>query len=100
MERTLLEIQRNFHIGYAGKLAGYKAGLIEQNGERILVTASPHYIEPEDGKFPVIEQFLNGLLGEQRIHFDCWMKFGVESLRSGLIRPGQALVLAGPRDCG
>jgi Family of unknown function (DUF5906) len=100
MERTLLEIQRNFHIGYAGKLAGYKAGLIEQNGEKILVTASPNYIEPVDGQFPKIDQFLKGLLGDQRIHFDCWMKLAVEAHRSGMIRPGQALVLAGPRDCG
>ncbi len=100
MERTLLEIQRNFHIGYAGKLAGYKAGLIEQNGEKILVTASPNYIEPVDGQFPKIDQFLKGLLGDQRIHFDCWMKLAMEAHRSGMIRPGQALVLAGPRDCG
>jgi hypothetical protein len=100
MERTLLEIQRKLHIGYAGKLAGYKAGLIEQNGEKILVTDSPNYIKPEDGRFPVIDEFLNGLLEEQRVHFDCWMKLAVEAHGSGMIRPGQALVLAGPRDCG
>jgi hypothetical protein len=100
MERALLEIQQSLHIGYAGKLAGYKAGLLKQNGERILVTASPTYIEPKHGEFCIIEQFLEGLLEEQRIHFDCWMKLGTESHRSGNIRPGQALVLAGPRDCG
>jgi hypothetical protein len=100
MERTLLEIQQSLHIGYAGKLAGYKAGLLKQNGERILVTSSPGYIEPEDGEFCIIEQFLNGLLEMQQIHFDCWMKLGAESHQNGNIRPGQALVLAGPRDCG
>ena len=97
MERTLLEIQRRLHVGYAGKLAGYSAGLIFQNGERILVTASPHFIKPVAGEFSVVEKFLNGLLGDQRIYFDCWLKIGAETLRKKVIRPGQALVLAGPR---
>jgi Family of unknown function (DUF5906) len=100
MERTLLTIQRRLHVGYAGKLAGYSAGLIEQNGERILVTGSPHLIEPEAGEFPAIAQFLDGLFQDQRIYVDCWLKIAVEALRKGQIRPGQALVLAGPKDCG
>jgi len=73
------------------------AGLVEQNGELILVTDSPRLIEPSVGGFPIIEKFLNGLLEDQRIYFDCWMKIGVESLRRSLIRPGQAIVLAGPK---
>ncbi len=98
--RTLVEIRRDLSVSYAGKLAGHMAGLVEQNGELILVTDSPRLIEPSVGGFPIIEKFLNGLLEDQRIYFDCWMKIGVESLRSRLIRPGQAIVLAGPKNCG
>jgi hypothetical protein len=99
-DRALMTIQKRFNVGYAGKLAGYNAGLVEQNGERILVTASPARIEPEPGEFPIIERFLNGLFKDQRIHFDSWLKLGVESRRKGLNRPGQAIVFAGPKDCG
>jgi hypothetical protein len=100
LERTLLDIQRRFHVGYAGALAGYSAGLIKQNGENILVTAPPTFIEPIEGEFLVIEKFLDGLLGDQRIYFDCWLRIAVEALRKKEFRPGQALVLAGPKDCG
>jgi hypothetical protein len=98
--RTLVEIRRDLSVSYAGKLAGHMAGLVEQNGELILVTDSPRLMEPNQEEFPTIKKFLDGLLEEQRIYFDCWMKIGVESLRSSLIRPGQAIVLAGPKNCG
>jgi hypothetical protein len=99
MERTLLAIQRQLHVGYAGKLAGYSAGLFEQNGDRILVTASPHLISPAPGEFPTIAQFLDGLFEDQCIYAECWLRIAVEALRKAQIRPGQALVLAGPKDC-
>jgi hypothetical protein len=100
MDETMVEIQQRLSVGYAGKLAGYRAGLIEQNGELILVTDSPRLVEPTEGEFSIIRKFLDGLLGDQRVYFECWMKVAVESLGKQLIRSGQALVLAGPKDCG
>jgi hypothetical protein len=100
MDGTLLDINTRYHVGYAGKLAGYRAGLYEQNGESILVTDTPRLIEPKEGSFEIIEQFLNGLLEDQRIYFDCWMKIAAEALRNQRIRSGQAVVFAGPKDCG
>jgi hypothetical protein len=67
----------------------------------ILVTDGPKLIEPKEGDFPITHKFLTGLLGEkQRLYFDCWLKVAVEALSKQRIRPGQAFVVAGPRDCG
>jgi len=101
MEEVLWRINQRCQVGYGGKLAGYRPGVYEQHGEMILVTDGPKLIEPEEGKFPVINKFLTGLLGEeQRPYFDCWLKVAVEALVKQRIRPGQAFVVAGPRDCG
>jgi hypothetical protein len=44
---------------------------------------------------------LLGMFGpEQLPYFNSWSKIAYESLASGNLRPGQALVLAGPRDSG
>jgi len=104
LDLALHDLQTHYHVGYAGKLAGYPAGIRWQNGERILVTNGPTLIEPVPGEFSIIAGFLDGLLAqeqaEQRTYFDCWLKIGVEALRNCDNRPGQALVLAGPKDCG
>jgi hypothetical protein len=101
MEEALWRINQRCQVGYGGKLAGYRPGVYEQHGEMILVTDGPRLIEPKEGSFPVIHKFLTGLLGEkQRPYFDCWLKVAVEALVKQRIRPGQAFVVAGPRDCG
>ncbi len=101
MEEVLWRINQRCQVGYGGKLAGYRPGVYEQHGEMILVTDGPKLIEPKEGQFPVINKLLTGLLGEkQRPYFDCWLKVAVEALVKQRIRPGQAFVVAGPRDCG
>jgi hypothetical protein len=101
MEELLWRINQRCQVGYGGKLAGYRPGVYEQHGEMILVTDGPKLIETKEGEFPVINKFLTGLLGEkQRPYFDCWLKVAVEALVKQRIRPGQAFVVAGPRDCG
>jgi hypothetical protein len=101
MEDVLWRINQRCQVGYGGKLAGYRPGVYEQHGETVLVTDGPKLIDPKEGEFPAINKFLNGLLGEeQRRYFDCWLKVAVEALISQRFRPGQAFVIAGPRDCG
>jgi hypothetical protein len=101
MDHTLLAINQELYVGYVGPLAGRRAGLIEHQGNKVLVTNSPKLIEPEKGEFPVIREFLERLLGEPQLtYFFAWMKVAVESWRGGFLRPGQALVLAGPRNSG
>jgi hypothetical protein len=80
IDRALLAIQKRFKVDYAGKLAGYKAGVTYQNGDRILIISGPTLIEPKDGDFPTINALLNRMWREKRIYFDAWLKQGAESL--------------------
>ena len=48
----LNRIQRELCVDYAGSLAGYEEGIIEQGGCRILVKDSPKLILPVEGKWP------------------------------------------------
>lgn len=96
---------RAFHdIDYAGKLAGYDEGFYDMNGQRILVTESPRLLAPQAGDWSMLQAFISGLLvdGEydQISYLMGWLKVAYECLRSHTRRPGQALVLCGPRDCG
>ncbi len=100
----ILNIQREQNIAYAGSLAGYSKGCYEIQGNRILVTTSPKLIVPQPGDCPLLRRLFDGLLidgaTDQRPYVFGWLKVAVDSLYSGELRPGQALVLAGVRDCG
>jgi len=101
MESALLRIQREQDITYAGPLAGYQCGISEFSQNRILITSAPRIVSPHSGQFPIILQFLSGLLGEEQIPFlHGWLKIGFSAIQAGKYRPGQALVIAGERGCG
>jgi len=88
-------------VDYAINLGGTPAGVYDMPGGRILVKESPRIIEPVDGKCDTIQDFLVGLLGAANAErFLCWLKVAYEALRRGEKRPGQALVIVGPSDCG
>jgi len=103
-DHILNEIQRSMDVEYAGSLAGYNKGILEYSGKRLLILDSPHLIEPRDGHWPTFATFLETLLDaentDQIKYFNGWMKIGLLSLRAQKPRPGQALVLAGKKDCG
>jgi hypothetical protein len=68
---------------------------------RILVREGPRLIEPKTGDFSKIEAFLTALLGgDGTVLFCGWLKVAFEALRAGERRPGQALIMIGPPDCG
>jgi hypothetical protein len=97
IEALVTSIQNSSDVDYAGPLAGYDTGIYMIHGKRVLVRDSPKLMVPTEGKFPVIGQLLNAMLGcEQRKYFDGWLKIAVESLYQHEHRTGQALVLAGP----
>jgi hypothetical protein len=101
IDSLLTAIQRCCDIDYADSLAGHRKGVYELGGKRILVKDSPQLIEPVPGPWPLLEGIINRMLGpEQRVYLFGWLKVGVESLYSGRFRVGQALTLAGPKDCG
>lgn len=104
LDEALSAIQKTQDVAFAGPLAGYKAGLHKFDGRRVLVTDSPRLIEPAQGDWPTLRALVEGLLkdGEhdQTPYLYGWLKIAVEALRAGHRRAGQALVLAGPPDCG
>jgi hypothetical protein len=103
-DRILNVIQLSMNVEYAGELAGYDKGILEYRGKRFLILDSPCLIEPRQGSWPILRQFLENLLdaehSDQIIYFNGWMKVSQESLRSHNPRPGQALAFIGEKDCG
>lgn len=103
-DREILKIEETMDVKYAGSLAGKKEGFYEEGGIRMLITAEPKMLEPKEGKCVVIDAFLNKLFADdehdQVVYFLAWLKIAYESIINQEYRPGQALVIPGPRNCG
>jgi hypothetical protein len=101
VEALLTAIQRSNDVDYADSLAGYKLGVYEINGRRVLVKDSPTLIQPVPGDWPLLSGIISLMLGpQQQVYLFGWLKIALQSLYSGKFRVGQALALAGPKDCG
>ena len=101
VEVTLVRILREHYVEYAGQLAGFKIGRYVMNGNRILVTASPTFIQPKPGDFPMVKKLLNNLLGPRQLPFFYgWIKIALDMYQSTTWQPGQALALCGPKNAG
>lgn len=100
------KVETENYVEYAGPLAGKTRGLHRYQSNQLLATSSPEIIESKEGGYPTIERFIGNLLGGDQwgsiqIHrFYGWMKSARMAVLQGIRRPGQALVLAGPPDCG
>jgi len=104
LDCALNDYQLECAVAFAGPLSGYPKGITEICGKKVLVTTSPRLIEPAFGEFPLLAKMLENLfcdpLQDQRPYVLGWLKVAFESLRAGSRRPGQALAMAGPRNCG
>jgi hypothetical protein len=105
VEKVCHNIRKQNCVQYAGPLAGHKRGVYTINGSQVLVTKSPVFIEPADIPTPnwdgVYEMFVDPEHRlDQRPQFWAWLKCAIATVRRGKFRPGQALVLVGPRNCG
>lgn len=104
VDEKLVEIITTQDVAYAGALAGHGSGITECCGSRILVTSSPKLIPPVRGRWPVLRSFLAALLVDESYdqlpYLYGWLKVAYQALCKGAWRPGQALGLAGPRNCG
>jgi hypothetical protein len=113
IDDALLFVTQKRSVAYAGPLAGRSAGPFTHQGDLVLVTNSPTLIDPQPGEFPTIKKFLKRMLfppRSARQSSNCaptqldylygWFQVAVRALFDGQVRPGQALVLAGPRNCG
>ena len=105
-ERVMLDLIDRKSVSYAAPLSGRRSGFYHEGGVRFLVTESHRLADPEEGGIPNILAIVQGLLGgedygEQQVGlFLGWLRAAVQSLRAGIARPGQALAIAGPADCG
>ena len=104
IEEKLIQTQTGKDVLYAGPLAGHPVGPQDMCGQRILVTRAPRLIKPAEGECPTIEGLITALLDDpthdQISYLMGWLKIGYEALVAGQLRHGQALAIAGPRDCG
>ncbi len=101
IDHVLIKIQTSQNVAYAGPMAGFSAGVLEIGTHRVLVTDSPRLIEPCAGDWTMLRGIIDGLLGDdQTPYFFGWLKIAINSLRAGERMPGQALAIAGPKDCG
>jgi hypothetical protein len=105
VERYIVDLAFKRNVGYAGPLAGYSQGLIEQNGTRILVTNSPKLLKPEKGNWDGWRSIIDNLFKstrdvDQRYFHDGWVHCALRALYSGEKQPGQCLVVAGKVDKG
>jgi hypothetical protein len=101
VKNGLLWIAETNDVDLVVALAGYKAGLIVLNGRKILVPHECELIEPGKGDAYIIQEILDNLLGkEQCVYLYAWLKIAYRQLKNHVIRPGQVLILAGPKGCG
>lgn len=101
LEKLLIDLQKTHDVAYAGSIAGYKSGLHDICGQRVLVTTGPRLIVPRDGDWNTLKTFLAELLGDNVSVLYGWLKAGLKSLYAGPPwRPGQMLAFAGPAGCG
>jgi hypothetical protein len=99
-ETFITECIHHRDIVFAGSMAGYKQGFYEDCGSRFLVTTDPVLPVAVHGDWSVLKQFIEGMLEDQSIWFYAWIKLAYETILAGKRRHGQALVLAGPKECG
>lgn len=103
-DEAILQAQQTRNVHFAGAVAGYQTGFHRIESTRVLVTSAPQIIEPSAGEWTTLKSLIEGLLGAegglQLPHFYGWIKVAYEALRAGQCRPGQALVMCGPHNCG
>lgn len=110
-ERAMLWLIQNHAVAYAGPLAGYRAGVHEVNGSRILITENPRWIVPKPGDWPTIRELVTTLFADtQHDQTNVFLLWLAESFRAFFqrmtttgpwpFRYCPALAMFGPRGCG
>ncbi len=108
LDNLVLHISLNCAVDYAGPLAGYQRGFMENNGQPTLVTRSFQIPDQAKGKFDIIKAAIDQQLGpteadgiDQRDYLFGWWKHSLECLLNGYKKNlGMCLTLAGARGCG
>jgi hypothetical protein len=64
LDHVLAHISYNCAVNYAGPIAGFRKGLIENNGQPMLVTREAKILQPVEGEFPTIYELLARMFGD------------------------------------
>ena len=103
-DRVMDYIQDCRFVDFAGRLAGYKAGVHYVQDRPIVVLGSYTLVEPVEGDWPVLRVLLEGMLKtpdfDQLPYFFAWLKVAITALRDGERRGGHALIFVGAHNCG
>ena len=92
---------RQDDVDFAGKLAGWPAGVHEAHGVRFLVTDAATIPPSEPVPWDNLREVMGGIFGaEQFRRFLCWLHFRRKAVRDSVWLPGQALFLVGPAGAG
>lgn len=101
LEAEMRRISKEQSVKFAGEVAGFDPGVYKMGTNKVLVTQGPEWIEPVEGRWPVLHDFLEQLLGKQMKYFLGWIKWALDSLNRGTPwSPGQMLAIAGPSNAG
>ena len=65
LDLLILHVSLNWAVYFSGPVAGFSKGIIENNGQRILVTRSPRLLVPTKGEFPVLRRLIDQQFGAQ-----------------------------------
>jgi len=111
VDQVLLYVMENRRLDLVlDALPGYKAGIHDNCGKKMLVRTSPRLLEATQGDWSTVKALIHGCLDlsvdggiDQTPYFHSWCKVGAQSLyraQPGNFQAGQCLILAGPRNCG
>jgi DNA polymerase III delta prime subunit len=102
VDEMLTDLQMNQSLDYAGYIAGYDAGLHDNQGARILSMRSPKTPELSAGSFGLLDSVLDSIFYDDanRERFEAWAYWTWKYLHERRWAPLPALALAGPKNCG
>ena len=99
VDEMLIRIQTEHAVEYVGSLAGYQAGYYPEI--QSLIISSPVLVEPVAGTWPILNQLMDNLFGEEQLPYVFgWLKTARTQYRDRTWVSGQAFVLCGPAGAG
>jgi hypothetical protein len=96
----LNEVRNTRQITWAGELAGWKAGEIQQGNDRALILKGPKLPKAIKGDCTFTLLFLSQLLGPAYPYFIAWLARARRSIQNQEHSFGHVLILIGPTSCG
>lgn len=102
VDTFIIDTQEARNVIYSGPVAGFFPGMHQSSNGRFLVTIGPNIIKPDPSvQWDTLRGIMDRMLGEAQLQYVYgWLHFARASLISGLHTPGQALTIAGKKDCG